>query len=629
MPSPIFWTRRWVSRKGTHTNNFLAGEDLQEHQWVKEDPIGSYNVIGADFEEEAIGFVTSPKGALLGERVDVLLGEWRKAGGSTPIGPVVVVAGCPGPTDDNNLGYVVGSLWFDSNRQSLWVCEDPTIGAAVWTPQTNFRIDVIAPTAADDSTQCYFEGYFWFDEVGQNFYVCVDDTAGAAIWFPINSGDVLIGRTLHVAINGNDGTAVPNSLVHKYLTISAAIAASTQNDTIYVWPGVYTLTASETVDGTRSSRFHFEPGAAVLTPPAGNPAFLINANQRLQIRGNSIWLCRDMIFKHANPSVDIAYVDFECDVIAQFGIIGFIGDITSIRGNIEFNSSTDLAITCDGWCDVNMAVDSMGFTGSAVFRIANITNNNGVSFFNPTYGASRYQLRGRSGKYAKIEGAYGPGFLDGVFYSGTGGSRDDRHVKICADVYVFDGAGFRIAEGTWVWEGSGFMDKDPPATNDQWPFFLFNEDNNDFYFEHRMGSVNSLLDNTVFNFTNNGTVKLSGNYYCLCETYVMGIYTQANIGSRLILDGDFQTAGFSTVFEFNDQALGTPFLPVFKKATVYSQNFSTLIDSSTGNPMNIFVEHSLVTNSNYNTAVFTDVSVGSRHYVDAGFTNYIPSEMLA
>lgn len=77
----IFWNRGWVSTKGTHANNFTAGQDLLEFTWVKESGLLTNVVIEALTEEEAIGFVISPKGALQGEKVDVLLGEWRKTGG--------------------------------------------------------------------------------------------------------------------------------------------------------------------------------------------------------------------------------------------------------------------------------------------------------------------------------------------------------------------------------------------------------------------------------------------------------------------------------------------------------------------------------------------------------------------
>jgi len=90
----IFWNRGWVSSKGTHANNFTAGQDLLEFTWVKESGVLTDIVVEALTEEEAIGFVITPKGSLSGNKVDVLLGEWRKSGGGTPgLGTVTSITG--------------------------------------------------------------------------------------------------------------------------------------------------------------------------------------------------------------------------------------------------------------------------------------------------------------------------------------------------------------------------------------------------------------------------------------------------------------------------------------------------------------------------------------------------------
>lgn len=625
----LFYTRGWVSTKGTHANNFTAGQDLLEFTWVKETFDGSNIVVEALPGDVFLGFVIQPKGALFGEKVDILLGEWRFNGGSSS-SEVAVVPGCPTVTDDTNAGFFVGSLWFDTTRQSLYVCVDPTAGAAIWVPETHFHLDTVAPTVNDDVTNCYFNGFYWYDTVLGQFWLCIDDTAGAAVWVQITGiTDVVIGNTLHVAVNGNDGTALPDSLVNKYLTIQAAHAASGPTDTIIIWPGTYTLPSSLAIDGTTATRFYAHTGVAIITPPIGNPAFNISPSVNFTFHGNAVFLVRSDIFKNISPLDDICRIDFQADICGQFGVTGFIGDITSMRGHIKVNTATDLAILCEGWCDIEFAINKCEFTGAAIMRIGNISDNNGLTY-NTTYGTSRFQLTGRDSRYAYISGAYGPGFGEGVFTSGVGGTRNDRKVKICADVYAFDAAGFNINEGTWTWEGSGYADKDPLPTNDLYPFLLFNNTENvDFYFEHKMGSINSDLDNTILHMLNNGTVKLAGNYYSLSETYPLIKFDQAPLaGSRLILSGNYKTAGAIHVMEFNDLGLATPFLPVFGEATVECLDSTVFIESTSGIPMNIYVEHSLVTRTNYNAVIFTDLSVGNRHYVDRNFTNYIPNEHL-
>ena len=44
----------------------------------------------------------------------------------------VVAAGDPTGTDDETLGYVVGSLWYDTVGPQLWILTDASEGAAVW-----------------------------------------------------------------------------------------------------------------------------------------------------------------------------------------------------------------------------------------------------------------------------------------------------------------------------------------------------------------------------------------------------------------------------------------------------------------------------------------------------------------
>lgn len=42
-------------------------------------------------------------------------------------------ASSPGVTDDEDAGYQVGALWVNTATQAIYVCEDATAGAAVWT----------------------------------------------------------------------------------------------------------------------------------------------------------------------------------------------------------------------------------------------------------------------------------------------------------------------------------------------------------------------------------------------------------------------------------------------------------------------------------------------------------------
>jgi len=49
-------------------------------------------------------------------------------------GLAVVSTNAPTVDDDETLGYQVGWKWFDSTTDRLYVLEDASDGAAVWTP---------------------------------------------------------------------------------------------------------------------------------------------------------------------------------------------------------------------------------------------------------------------------------------------------------------------------------------------------------------------------------------------------------------------------------------------------------------------------------------------------------------
>lgn len=74
--------RDWRQTKDTEQLTFTAGEDLPYSEYVREDPIGSHIVVSTT-QALAIGYVLSPKGALVGEKVDIqmLRGLGSSSGG--------------------------------------------------------------------------------------------------------------------------------------------------------------------------------------------------------------------------------------------------------------------------------------------------------------------------------------------------------------------------------------------------------------------------------------------------------------------------------------------------------------------------------------------------------------------
>jgi hypothetical protein len=56
----------------------------------------------------------------------------------------------PAVTDDTDLGYKVGSYWYDTTNDKAYVCLDASDGAAVWAQTTLRASDSIATLAATD-----------------------------------------------------------------------------------------------------------------------------------------------------------------------------------------------------------------------------------------------------------------------------------------------------------------------------------------------------------------------------------------------------------------------------------------------------------------------------------------------
>ena len=57
------------------------------------------------------------------------------AGAANVIGKTTTFATrAPLPTDDGNAGYVLGSRWINTTAKSEFVCMNPAIGAAAWSP---------------------------------------------------------------------------------------------------------------------------------------------------------------------------------------------------------------------------------------------------------------------------------------------------------------------------------------------------------------------------------------------------------------------------------------------------------------------------------------------------------------
>jgi len=86
-------------------------------------------------------------------------------------------------------------------------------GGDWFEPQVLTHIASVAPTVNDDVTSPFFVGQFWMDDAANNLYICEDNTDGAAVWTVLTGGGG--GTPTKVEISGQtiDGGVVANDPV--------------------------------------------------------------------------------------------------------------------------------------------------------------------------------------------------------------------------------------------------------------------------------------------------------------------------------------------------------------------------------------------------------------------------------
>lgn len=125
------------------------------------------------------------------------------------------VPGAPGPTDDINAGYPVGSVWVDLIDRQAYILVDDSPGAAVWEPVTNApRTYAIGDTGPGG-------GIVFFVTNGglHGLEAAPADLAGTFVWG-------CVGSNIPGAERTNIGTGATNTADIRHSCAERPIAAS-------------------------------------------------------------------------------------------------------------------------------------------------------------------------------------------------------------------------------------------------------------------------------------------------------------------------------------------------------------------------------------------------------------------
>jgi len=128
--------------------------------------------------------------------------------------PVTLDTVDPAVTNDSNSSFAVGDHWINTAAvpRRAWQATDVSVGAAVWKRVTNVKnnISTAEPLVTDDANSDYEVGSQWFESQLQELYICTDATVGAAIWLPAGQvgsrvlpGAVLVGSILDYPSSGS------------------------------------------------------------------------------------------------------------------------------------------------------------------------------------------------------------------------------------------------------------------------------------------------------------------------------------------------------------------------------------------------------------------------------------------
>lgn len=94
----------------------------------------------------------------------------------------------PTVNDDVNSGYSVGSISHDITNDQVYICIDPTAGAAIWIKVSIVHAISGTPTTANNLSNGHKAGDIWINTsgTGAELYVCTASSLAAATWVSVS-----------------------------------------------------------------------------------------------------------------------------------------------------------------------------------------------------------------------------------------------------------------------------------------------------------------------------------------------------------------------------------------------------------------------------------------------------------
>lgn len=451
---------------------------------------------------------------------------------------------------------------------------------------------------------------------------------------------IKLENTIHVAKNGNDADALasivqPFSLQVPFLTIEAAYAASSVNDTIVVWPGSYIMTTRLDLDGNHAQRIHSLSGVKISNPND----YILNVTE-----GNEFWWTG---YAELELSLQF-YVNsggqyFRLHVEAQKATN--VSPETNALFMSFFETEFDIRITDiinlgfdgSGWNKGFIGIDTWGVRNEPLFSFAN------VSSLYDTLGTAHVIVGGKTTEKVLITRTQPSGIIAGIDLPATIEEYYKRKLEIIADVDWMDGYFLNHNNGTVLWKGnaihrkSDLLGNELPLYSSTTPSFagqVFKP-----YFEHWGTIVTDsvevdqpkLFNNTIVDIRIAGSFILHSTMQCSGQDVGSGAFSCVSISNadldgttNVVFDGIFKTGRAADVgpIKINElgNSLNNPLKIQFLDTLAICENSEKTVGpiystSATNIPIYLYAYHSLGMTGPFDPGVFSiGLSVDNSYY---------------